>query len=170
MRCFSESIFSTLASISWPTERTSEGLFDATPGDVGHMQQAIDAADVDEGSVVHQVAHRAVDDVAFLDLGITALLRRALLIFQNDAAIDHQIFFGDVELGDAAANLLPDQLLHLGGIAHSAARRRHEGADADIDAESAFDHVGHGADDGGLLGKGALQRAPILRPSDSGAR
>jgi hypothetical protein len=133
------------------------------------MQQAVDAADVDERSVIHQVAHGPGDDVAFLDLGIAQFLRRALLVFRDDAAVDDQIFLGDIQLGNAAADLLPDQLRHLGGIAHSAARGRHEGADPDIDAETAFYHVGDRSDDGRLLGKGAFQSSssPSAAPRES---
>ena len=143
---------------------------DATPGDVGHMQQAIDPANIDKCAIIRQVAHRAGHDVAFLDLGIALFLGRALLVFGDDAPVDDQVFLGDIQLGDAAADLLPNQLRHLGGIAHSTARRRHEGTHPDIDAEAAFYHVGHGANDGRLLGKRPFQPAPVLRQRHAGAR
>ena len=82
--------------------------------------------------------------------------------FDDGAAIDDHVFFGHVELDDAAANLLADELFHLGCIAGSAARAGHEGAHADIDAEAAFNDGGDGADDDGLVGEGLLERGPVL--------
>ena len=41
-------------------------MIDAPPGDVGDMQQPIDAAEIDEGAVVGDVLHHAVEDLAFL--------------------------------------------------------------------------------------------------------
>ncbi len=103
-------------------------------------------------------------------LGVTLLLDGTLFFLEHGAAIDDEIFVGDVELGDAAANLLADELLHFGGIANPAAGRGHEGAHADIDAEAALHLRGDGSDDAGLLGEGTLQCRPVLRTSDLEAR
>src|ERR1700727_1325886 len=56
-------------------------MVDAPPGDVGHMQQAVDAAEIDERAVVGEVLHRAVDDLALGEIGddLMALLGAALL-------------------------------------------------------------------------------------------
>ena len=83
------------------------------------------------------------------------------LFFENDAAIDDNVFVGDVELGDAAGDLGADQLLELGRIAGAAAAGGHEGAHADVDAEAALDHAGDGADDGELLSEGSFERGPV---------
>ena len=125
-------------------------LVDAAPGDVGHVQQGIHAADIDEGAVIGQAAHRAVHGLAFLDFGVALVLVGALFFFEDGAAVHHHVFIGHVELDDAAANLLADQLFHLGGVAGAAARGRHEGAHAHIHAHAAFDHGGDHAGDGGL--------------------
>ena len=66
-----------------------------------------------------------------------------------------------IELDDAAANFLFDQIFQFGGIVRSAARSGHEGAHADVDAQSAFDHAGHRADDRRLLREGFLKRCPV---------
>ncbi len=36
------------------------------------MQQAVDAADVDEGAIVGKTANRAGDDIAFVEAGCNA--------------------------------------------------------------------------------------------------
>ena len=43
------------------------GMVDAPPGDVGDVQQAVDAAQIDEGAVVGDVLDHAVEDLAFLE-------------------------------------------------------------------------------------------------------
>jgi hypothetical protein len=84
------------------------------------------------------------------------------LFFGDDAAIDDYVFVGNVELGDANANFLADELLHLGCVARAAARGRQKGADADIDVQAAFDDAGYGADDRGFLLERALKAAPVF--------
>ena len=110
------------------------GLGDAAAGDVADVEQAVDAAEVDECAVGHEAAHGAGDGVAFLHGGVAACAAAAGLLFENHAAIDDDIFVGDVELGDAAGDLGADQLFKFGGVAGSAAAGGHEGAHADIDA------------------------------------
>ncbi len=133
------------------------GSVDATPGDVGHVQQAIDAADIDERAVVHQVANRAGDDFAFLDLGITQFLCGAIFFFEHDAPIDDHVLLGDIQLGDAAADLLVHQLWHLGGIAHSTARRGMKARTPTSTLKPPFTMPVTVPMMVGLLGKGTLQ-------------
>ena len=49
-------------------------------------------------------------------------------LFHHRAAIDDDIFVIDIELDDAASDLLTDQLFHLRRVADAAARSRHERA------------------------------------------
>ena len=42
-------------------------VVDAPPGDVGDVQQAVDAAEIDEGAVIGDVLDDAVEDLAFLE-------------------------------------------------------------------------------------------------------
>src|SRR3989475_3403456 len=55
---------------------------DAAPAHVGDVQEAIDAAQVDEGAVVGQVLHDAGEDGALLQLLEGVLLQRLPLFFQ----------------------------------------------------------------------------------------
>ena len=56
-------------------------VVDAAPGDVGDVQQAVDAAEIDEGAVIGDVLDDAVEDLALLEAGdeLGALLGAALL-------------------------------------------------------------------------------------------
>ena len=45
------------------------GMVDAPPGDVGDVQQAVDAAEIDEGAVIGDVLDDAVEDLALLEAG-----------------------------------------------------------------------------------------------------
>ncbi len=145
-------------------------LVHARPGNIGHVQQAVHAADIHERAEIGQAAHRAVHGLAFLHFGVALLLRRALFFFQHRAAVHHHVFIGHIELDDAAADLLADQLLHLGRVFGAAARGRHEGAHAHIHAQPALDHRRHRARDGGLIRERLFQRGPILRPLHLDAR
>src|SRR5690349_9603712 len=106
------------------------------------MQQRIHTADIDERSVIGETAHRTGNRLALLQLAITARFD-GLLFFRSDGpVVDDDIFVGDVELDDANADLLPDQLLELRRIGYAAARCGHESAHAHVHTESAFHHAG----------------------------
>ena len=142
------------------------GLADAGAGDVADVEQAVDAAEVDECAVGHEAAHGAVEYVACLHGGAAAFLRCAGLFFKHDAAVDDHIFVGDIELGDAAGDFGADHLLELGGVAGAAAAGGHEGAHADVDGEAALDDAGDGADDGGFLRKCGFEGRPVAGLGD----
>ena len=91
-------------------------------------------------------------------------------LFQYRATIDDDIFVIDVELDDAAANLLPDQLLHLRSVAQTAARRRHERARSHVHAEAALDCAGDAAGNDFFGFECARQPLPIPRPRTGHAR
>ena len=44
-------------------------MVDATPSNVGDVQQAVDAAEIDEGAVIRDVLYNAVDDLTFFKVG-----------------------------------------------------------------------------------------------------
>src|SRR4029077_3630731 len=108
------------------------GFADAAPGNVADVQQAIHFANVDKRPVISQAAYHAAHSFAFPDLRVAALFVGALFFFGNHAAVHHYVFICNVQLGDAAAHFLPDELFHLSRIAHSATRSRHERADSNI--------------------------------------
>ncbi len=105
-----------------------------------------------------------------LQRGAAACDFAARLLLENHAAIDDDVFVGDVELGDAAGDLLADKSFEFGGVARAAAAGGHEGADADVDAQAALDDGGDGAGDGDFLSKGGFERRPIARLRNAEAR
>ncbi len=72
-RSVSALYLSTLTVTSSPTLNTSLGVIDATPGHVGDVEQAVDAAEVDERAVLGEVLDRAGDDHALFQ-GLQGLL------------------------------------------------------------------------------------------------
>ena len=91
-------------------------LGDAAVGHVADVEQAVDAAEIDECAVGHEGADGAGERVAFLDGGVAGGALGAGLLLEDDAAIDDDVFVGDFELGDAAVDLGADELFELGGV------------------------------------------------------
>ena len=117
-------------------------MVDAPPGDVGDVQQAVDAAEIDERAVIGDVLDRAVDDLAFGEVGddLVALLGAAL--FEHGAARDDDIAAAAIHFQDL------ERLRHVHqrrDVAHRAdvdlaARQEGDGA-VEIDGEAALDLV-----------------------------
>ena len=138
-------------------------MVDAPPGDVGHVQQAVDAAEIDERAVVGEVLDRAVDDLAFREVGddLVALLGPALL--EHGAAGDDDIAAAPVHLEDL------ERLRHVHqrrDVAHRtdvdlAARQEGDRA-VEIDGEAALDLVEDDAFDLFVLLERLLELDPAL--------
>ena len=133
-------------------------MVDAPPGDVGDVEQAVDAAEIDEGAVVGDVLDHAVDDLAFLEAlhQLRALLGAGL--FEDGAARDDDVAAPLVHLQDLEGLRVVHQR---GDVAHRAdvdlaARQEGDGA-VEIDGEAALDLV---EDDAGhllVLGEALLE-------------
>ena len=59
MRRLSGSIFRTLGLIWSPTVKHVRGMLNAAPGNLPDMQQAVDAAEIDESAIVGEAADGA---------------------------------------------------------------------------------------------------------------
>ena len=138
-------------------------MIDAPPGDVGHMQQAVDAAEVDERAVVGEVLDGALDDLAFREVGddLVTLLGAALL--EHGAAGHDDVAAAAIHLEDL------ERLRHVHqrpDVAHRAdvdlaARQEGHGA-VEIDGEAALDLVEDHALDLLVLLEGLLELDPAL--------
>ena len=75
-------------------------VIDAPPRDVGDVQQAVDAAEVDERAVVGDVLHDAVDDLAFFEVLHQLLTLFGAGLFENGAARDDDVAAAAIHLQD----------------------------------------------------------------------
>jgi hypothetical protein len=66
-------------------------MLDALPGHVGDVQQAVDAAEVDERAVVGEVLDRALDDRAFLQVVQQRFALGAEFALDHRAARNHHV-------------------------------------------------------------------------------
>jgi hypothetical protein len=111
---------------------------DAAPGHVGDVQQAVDAAEVDERAVFGQVLDDSLDDLAFLQLLERHLLQLGALLLQQHAARQHDVAALLVELDDLEPVLLADervQVAHRAQVDLRAGQERlHAAADGDRQA------------------------------------
>ena len=138
-------------------------VVDPAPCDVGDMQQAVDAAEVDERAVVGEILDRALDHLAFREVGddFVALLGPALL--EHGAAGNHDVAAPAVHLEDL------ERLRHIHqrrDVAHRAdvdlaARQEGDGA-VEVDGEAALDLVEDDAFDLFALLEGLLELDPAL--------
>ena len=84
---------------------------------VGDVQQAVDAAEVDEGAVLGEVLDDALDDLAFLQLLERHLLQLGALLLEEHAARQHDVAALLVELDDLELGALADERVE---VAHRA--------------------------------------------------
>ncbi len=120
----------------------------ATPGEVGDVQQAVDAAQIDERAVVGDVLDRALDDRAFLEVleQLGALFAHAGL--DHRTAGDHDVVALAVELDDLELERLALEGRGVLDRPRVHQRTRQERADAvGHDREAALDFAGDGATD-----------------------
>ena len=124
----------------WPMLQRLGRVVDAPPGDVGDVQQAVDAAEIDEGAVVGDVLDHAVEDLAFLQAGdqLGALLGAGL--FEHGAARHDDVAARAVHLEDLERLRRAHQradVAHRADVDLAAGQEGH-GA-AEIDGEAALD-------------------------------
>ena len=118
-------------------------MLDAAPGEVGDVQQAVDAAQVDERAVIGDVLDHALDDRAFLQRLQQLLALGAEARFEHGAARDDDVVALAVELDDLELERLAFERRRVLDRADVDQRAGQEGADAvDHDGEAALDLAG----------------------------
>jgi hypothetical protein len=137
------------------------GVVDAAPGHVGDVQQAVDTAEVHEGTVFGDVLDHTVHDVAFGQLAdnLGALLGAGF--FKDGAARDDDVATAAIHLEDLERLLEAHQRA---GVAHGAhidlrAGQERHGA-AQIDGEAALHAAEDRAFDALFAGIGLFQTVP----------
>ena len=138
-------------------------MIDAPPGDVGDVQEAVDAAEVHERAVVGDVLDHAVDDLALFEVLHQLLALLGAGLFQHGAAGDDDVAAAAVHLQDL------ERLVHVHQRAdvadrtdvHLRARQERHRA-VKIDGEAALDLVEDDAGDLLVGGERLLQLAPAF--------
>ena len=93
-------------------------MADAAPGDVGDVQQAIDAAQIDEGAVIGDVLDHAFDHLAFLEGGDERGTLFGAALFEHGAAGDHDIAAAAIHFEDLEGLRLVHQRADIAHRAH----------------------------------------------------
>ena len=135
---------------------------DAAPRHVGDVQQAVDAAEVDERTVVGDVLDHATEDLALGERLERRLLLLGVLLFEEDLAGEHDIAALLVDLDDAHAQFLTlegVQVAHRANVDLAAGQER---ADADVHRETTLDPLDDAADDDLPFLEGAFNFVPNL--------
>ena len=135
---------------------------DAAPRHVGDVQQAVDAAEVDERAVVGDVLDDAAQDLALGERVERVLLLLRVLFFEEHLAREHDVAALLVDLDDAHAQFLAAQRVEVADRAHVDLRAGQERAHADVDGETALDALDDAADDDLALRVGLLDLVPDL--------
>src|SRR2546422_4095593 len=137
-------------------------MSDPSPRHVGHVQQAVDAAEIDERAVVGDVLDRAFEDDALLEDLERLLLERRPLALEHRTARDDDVAARAIELEDGKAAALANVAIEVAGGPQVGMRAGQEGGDADVHLETPL-HLAHDrALDDALALKGALDVVPDL--------
>ena len=146
---FSWSMCRILTSSSSSILTISLRVVDAAPAHVGDVQQAVDAAEVDERAEVGDVLDDALAELADFELREQlGLLLGSRCVFDQAAAADDDVAAGFVDLEDHALDRLADVVADVGRAADVDLAGGQEDVDADVDEQAALDLAGdHAGDD-----------------------
>src|SRR5258707_4649006 len=122
-------------------------MADAAPRHVRDVQQAVDAAQIDERAVVGDVLDHALEHFALGEGLERVLLLFGVLFFEERLARQHDVAALLVDLDHAHAQLLAAQRVEISHGTDVNLRSRQEGADADVYGEAALDPLDDAADD-----------------------
>ena len=141
MRSLSRSTSSTSTSISSPTDTTDDGWSTCFQRELGDVDEAVHAAEVDEGAEVDHRGDDALAALARLEVlqEVAALL--LLGLFQPGPARQHDVVAVAVELDDLRLDLLAHVGLQLAHPAQLDQRGGQEAAQADVDDQAALDDL-----------------------------
>src|SRR6185312_8273215 len=138
-------------------------VIDAAPGDIGDVQEAVDAAEVDERTVVGDVLDHAVDDLTLFEVLHQFLALLGAGLFQHGAARDDDVAAAAIHLEDLELLRRVHQRRDVADRADVDLRTRQEGHGAvEIDREAALDLVEDRAGNLLVVVEGLLQLAPAF--------
>ena len=132
------------------------------PGQLGDVDQAVDAVEVHERAEVDDVRDRALHDHARLEAVEDLLADLLALLLEDRAAAQHHVVARAVQLDDLALDLGAEELVQVLDAADVDQRGGQEAAHAQVDDQAALDDLDHGALDGLAGLGGGLDLAPGL--------
>ncbi len=139
--------------------RISRRVVDVRPRQLGDVDQAVDAVEVDERAEVDDVRDRALHDLAGLQAVEDPLAVLLALLLEHGAPRQHHVVAAAVELDHLALDRRAHVLVEIGHPADVDQRGRQEAAHAEVDDQTALDDLDHGTLDR-LAGLGGRLDAP----------
>src|SRR5262249_19335651 len=138
-------------------------VVDAAPGDIGNVQQAVDAAEIDERTVIGDVLDDAVDHLTLFEVLHQLLALLGAGLFQNGAARRHNVAAAAIHLEDLERLRVVHQGSNVADRTDVDLRARQEGdSTVEVDGEAALDLVEDDAVDLLVVLERLLQLAPAL--------
>ena len=137
---------------------------------VGDVQQAVDAAQVDEGAVVGQVLDRPGDDRSFGQMLQGGALARVDLLFDGGLARHHHVAAAAIELDDFDRDVLSHQRIQVVDRTRIRLAPGHESLDPHVHRQAALDASQHAAGEDELLLVGLIQVVPHAQARGAGVR
>ena len=138
-------------------------VIDAAPRDIGDVQQAVDAAEIDERTVIGDVLDDAVDDLTFFEVLHQFLALLGARLFENGAARHDDVAAAAIHLEDLELLRHVHQRRDVADRANVDLRARQEGDGAvEIDGEATLDLIEDNAGDLLVVGEGLLELAPAF--------
>ncbi len=135
-------------------------VVDVRPRELGDVDEAVHAVEVDEGAEVDDVRDLPLDDGAGLEAVEDLLPLLLALLLEHCAPREHDVVARAVELDHLAAELLAEELVEVLDAADVDERRRQEPAHAQVEDQAALDDLDHAAVDGLARLGGALDVLP----------
>ncbi len=136
-------------------------MLDALPGHVGDVQQAIDAAEIDEGAIVGEVLDRTLHHRTFLQVVHERAALGGEFLFHDRAPRNDHVVALLVELDDLELERLA---FEVGGIAYRAHIHQRAGQERahvlELHREATLHAAGDDADDDFGFGEGLLEAGP----------
>ena len=123
------------------------GMVDPAPGDVRDVEQAVDAAQVDEDAVVRDVLDHAWKPCPLLELGQGLGLLLGVLLLENRAPRQHDVVAPAIQADHLELEFLALERLKVLDRLDVHQGTRQEGTQADIDGQASLDAIDHTARD-----------------------
>ena len=141
------------------------GMVHASVRHVAHVQQSIDAAQINERAIFGEVFHHPGDHRAFKQVLQRRKLARLQLFFHGHFARHHHVSAPAVDLQNLDRNILADELIEVVNWPDVDLRTRHEGRYADVHHQPALGALHHTAGNQELFAHRALERIPHPQPA-----